>query len=37
LFDEEFVAEVILAPEFGGGFVSPGTQRRAGVELSYSF
>ncbi len=37
LTDEEYVAEVILAPEFGGGFISPGTQRRAGVELSYSF
>jgi iron complex outermembrane receptor protein len=37
LTDEQFVAEVILAPEFGGGFVSPGTQRRAGVELQYSF
>ena len=37
LTDEQFVAEVILAPEFGGGFVSPGTQRRAGVEVQYSF
>lgn len=37
LTDEEFIAEVILAPEFGGGFISPGTQRRAGVEFSYSF
>lgn len=37
LADEEFVAEVILAPEFGGAFVAPGTQRRAGVEIQYSF
>ena len=37
LTDEEFIAEVILAPEFGGAFISPGTQRRAGVEFSYSF
>jgi len=37
LADEEFVAEVILAPEFGGGFVAPGTQRRAGVEIEYTF
>ena len=37
LTDEEFVAEVILAPEFGGAFVAPGTQRRAGVELEYRF
>ena len=37
LTDEEFIAEVILAPEFGGAFISPGTQRRAGVEVQYSF
>ncbi len=37
VFDEEFIAEVILAPEFGGGFISPGTQRRMGVEFQYSF
>ena len=37
LTDEEFVAEVIAAPEFGGAFVAPGTQRRAGVEVSYRF
>ena len=37
LTDEEFIAEVILAPEFGGAFISLGTQRRAGVEFSYSF
>lgn len=37
LFEEEFISEVILAPEFGGGFISPGTQRRVGVELQYSF
>lgn len=37
LTDEEFIAEVILAPEFGGAFVAPGTQRRAGVEVSYRF
>ncbi|EED35652.1 TonB-dependent receptor [Luminiphilus syltensis NOR5-1B] len=37
VFDEEFIAEVILAPEFGGGFISPGTQRRMGLEVSYNF
>jgi iron complex outermembrane recepter protein len=37
LTDEEFVAEVTAAPEFGGAFVAPGTQRRAGVEVSYRF
>jgi iron complex outermembrane receptor protein len=37
LTDEQFIAEVILAPEFGGGFISPGTQRRAGLEVQYNF
>ena len=37
LFEEEFIREVILAPEFGGGFISPGTLRRVGVELQYNF
>ena len=37
LFDEEFVAEVIMAPEFGGAFVAPGAYRRAGVEFVSDF
>ncbi|MEO1033981.1 MAG: TonB-dependent receptor [Pseudomonadota bacterium] len=37
LFDEDFVAEVISAPEFGGSFVHPGTERTAGVEFGFSF
>lgn len=37
LLDEEYVGEVILAPEFGGGFVTPGNERTAGVELEYMF
>ena len=37
LLDEEFIAEVILAPEFGGGFVTPGAYRSAGVELEFMF
>lgn len=37
LLDEEYVGEVILAPEFGGGFVTPGNARTAGVELEYLF
>ncbi|MFK8046881.1 MAG: TonB-dependent receptor [Halioglobus sp.] len=37
LLDEEYVAEVILAPEFGGGFVTPGNERSAGIELEYMF
>lgn len=37
LLDEEYVGEVILAPEFGGGFVTPGNERSAGIELEYMF
>ncbi len=37
LTDEEYIAEVILAPEFGGGFVHPAWVRSAGVELQYNF
>ena len=37
LFDEEYVAEVISAPEFGGSFVHPGVVRQYGVELGFSF
>lgn len=37
LLDEEYVGEVILAPEFGGGFVTPGNERTAGVELQFMF
>jgi iron complex outermembrane receptor protein len=36
-FDEDWVAEVIPAPEFGGSFVSPGTQREVGIEIGYRF
>ena len=37
LFDEKFVAEVIMAPEFGGAFVTPGAYRTAGVEVQWNF
>ncbi len=37
LTDEDFLEEVIPAPEFGGSFIHPGTQRRIGVELGYRF
>jgi len=37
LTDEEYLEEVITAPEFGGSFIHPGAQRRAGVELGYRF
>ncbi len=37
LTDEEYIAEVIMAPEFGGAFVHPAWVRSAGVELEYRF
>ena len=37
LTDEDYVAEVILAPEFGGAFVHPSMSRTVGVELEYMF
>ena len=37
LFDEDYIAEVITAAEFGGSFVHPSTPRTAGVEFQYTF
>lgn len=37
LFNTHYVAEMSVAPEFGGGFISPGHGRTFGVETSYSF
>jgi iron complex outermembrane receptor protein len=37
LLDEDYVAEVITAAEFGGAFIHPGAARTAGVELQYNF
>ena len=37
LGDEEYLEEVITAPEFGGSFIHPGNLRRVGVELGYRF
>jgi iron complex outermembrane receptor protein len=37
LLDKDFLQEVIPAPEFGGSFIHPGSERAWGVELSYSF
>ena len=37
LFDEEFIAEVTMAPEFGGASVTPGAYRTAGVEFQRHF
>ena len=35
--DEEYLEEVIPAPEFGGSFLAPGTRSRYGIEVSYKF
>ena len=37
IFDEDYLEEVIPAPEFGGTFSHPGTQSRFGVEATFSF
>ncbi len=37
LFNKNFLAEVIPAPEFGGSFVSPGARRTIGVEVGFDF
>ena len=37
LTDEKYLEEVIPAPEFGGSFDHPGSQRRYGVEVSFEF
>ena len=37
LADEEFLEEVIPAPEFGGSFNHPGARRRFGLEFVYNF
>ena len=37
LTNEKYLEEVIPAPEFGGTFNHPGSQRRFGVEVSFEF
>jgi iron complex outermembrane receptor protein len=37
LLDKPYLAEVIPAIEFGGSFISPGSRRGLGVELSAKF
>lgn len=37
LFDKNYLAEVIPAPEFGGGFVTPGDRRAYGLEATFNF
>ncbi len=37
LTNESYLEEVIPAPEFGGSFNHPGTERRLGLELSYVY
>ncbi len=34
---EDYIAEVIPAPEFGGSFVSPGGRQAYGIEIGYQF
>ena len=35
--DEEYLEEVITAPEFGGSFIHPGTQSRWGGDVTWRF
>ncbi|MBK6597811.1 MAG: TonB-dependent receptor [Proteobacteria bacterium] len=35
--DEEWIAEVIPAPEFGGPFIAPGSRRTVGIEVGVKF
>jgi iron complex outermembrane receptor protein len=35
--DEKYLEEVIPAPEFGGSYNHPGSQKRYGIEFSYEF
>jgi iron complex outermembrane recepter protein len=37
LLGEDYLAEVIPAPEFGGDFISPGQRRSYGIEASFKF
>lgn len=37
LADEEYLQEVIPAPEFGGSFVHPSARRAYGIDLRYRF
>jgi iron complex outermembrane recepter protein len=37
LFNQEFIKEGIVTPEFGGSFISPGDRRSYGIELGYKF
>jgi iron complex outermembrane recepter protein len=37
LLDEQYLEEVIPAPEFGGSFIHPGNNRSWGAEVSYKF
>jgi iron complex outermembrane receptor protein len=37
LLDNDYLSEVIPAPEFGGSFIHPGSRRTWGIEMSYRF
>jgi len=37
ILDEEYLEEVIPAPEFGGYFIHPAKGKRYGLDISYNF
>jgi iron complex outermembrane receptor protein len=37
VFNKEYITEVSAAPEFGGGFASPGHGRTFGADVAYRF
>jgi iron complex outermembrane recepter protein len=37
LFNKQYLEELVVAPEFGGAFISPGQQRRYGIEAGFKF
>jgi iron complex outermembrane receptor protein len=37
LFNEKYLQEAVVSPEFGGAFVSPSALRRLGAELRWNF
>jgi iron complex outermembrane receptor protein len=37
LGDEDYLQEVILAPEFGGSFIHPSALRSYGLDVAYQF
>ena len=37
LFDERYIQEAVVSPEFGGAFISPSARRRLGAEVRLDF